>query len=70
MPHVDGKPTTENIDKWVTTFENSRKTGGCNAHLGFAVVTEAFIKDQKKGEIVARWLRRRDRAKEPMFQII
>lgn len=69
--HVDGKPTTENIDKWVTAFEESRRSGGCNAHLGFAVVLEAMIKDQKKGgEVVVRWVRRTARPNEPMFQVI
>jgi hypothetical protein len=69
--HVDGTPSTENIDKWVTAFEESRKTGGCNAHLGFAVVLEAMIKNQKKGgEVVARWVRKTARPDEPLFQVI
>lgn len=66
--HVDGTPTTDNIDKWVTAFEDSRKHGGVNAHLGFALVTEAWIVDQKDTPtVVARWLRSEVR---PLFQVI
>jgi hypothetical protein len=65
-----GKPTTENIDRYVTVFENSLKPGGCNAHLGFFTLTKCWIVDQFKGEIVAEWVRKEYRPDEPLFQVI
>ena len=52
---ADGPPSPENIARWVKGFENSRRPGGCNEHLGFAAVVSASVKDQKRGEIVATW---------------
>ncbi len=65
-----GAPTTENIDKWVTGFENSMKPGGANAHLGMDQVTHAQVIDQRTDEIVATWSRRRQRPNQPLFEVI
>jgi hypothetical protein len=68
---AEGKPTTANIDKWVDTFEESMKPGGCNAHLGFHPVLSAEILDQFNGnEVVATWTRSEDRPDEPKFQVL
>jgi hypothetical protein len=63
-----GKPTTENIDKWVTAFEASLLTH--NKHLGIFSIKSARIVRQSTGDVVAEWQRRAARPNEPMFQII
>jgi hypothetical protein len=65
-----GKPTTENIDKWVTAYEESLKSGGCNAHLGIHSVVSAKIVDQRTDTNVAYWERKLQRPNEPLFQVI
>ena len=55
--HVDGTPSPENIAVWVAAFEHSRQPGGCNAHCGYSVVTEAQVIDQKRNVVVAHWER-------------
>lgn len=51
-----GKPTSENVGRWVAGFEESMRTGP-NRHLGADTVTFARIIDQRTGEVVARWER-------------
>lgn len=51
-----GKPTTANIDKWVTQYEKSL-TDGVNKHLGPDQVTSAHVIDQRTGDTVATWTR-------------
>ena len=65
-----GAPTTANIDKWVTGFENSMKPGQPNAHLGQDQVTVAQVVDQRDGKIVAVWFRRNERKNQPLFEVI
>ena len=67
---ADGKPTTANLDKWVTAFEDSCRPGKPNAHLGTFSVTYAEIYDQKLRVVVAIWERSKQRKNEPMFQVI
>ena len=62
-----GKPTTQNLDKWVTDFEQSCLTGA-NKHLGLDPIVSATIRENS-GPTVADWIRSRDR-KEPMFQVV
>lgn len=64
-----GKPTTENIDKWVVAFEQSM-IDGPNKHLGIDQVIHAEIVDQRTGEIVAKWNRSQARHNQPKFQVI
>lgn len=64
-----GAPTAENIDKWVSGFEASMRTG-VNRHLGLDQVTEAHIVDQRNGNVVARWKRSVARPNQPAFEII
>lgn len=64
-----GRPTPENIDKYVTKFEESCKPGGCNAHLGIDPVISAEIR-YNPGAVVASWDRKTFRPNEPMFQVI
>lgn len=66
-----GRPTTKNIDKWVTQYEESCKPGGCNAHLGHDPVVSALILDQHHhNNMVSIWIRKRERPNEPLFQVI
>lgn len=67
--HGDGKPTAENIDKWVTAFEQSM-IDGVNKHLGIDQVVEAKIVHQTSSETVASWIRSEWRKNQPLFQII
>jgi hypothetical protein len=66
--HADGKPTVENIDRWVTAVENSLRTH--NKHLGIFSVVNAVIVNQFNGQTVAEWVRKKVRTDEPMFQIV
>jgi hypothetical protein len=50
-----GKPTDENLKQYVKDFEEGTKPGGPNDHLGVAHISSAEIKDEFKGEIVARY---------------
>jgi len=65
-----GKPTTENIDKWVVGYEESCGPSGCNSHLGYDPVLSIEVTDQRKGIVVATWDRKRDRPEEPLFQVL
>ena len=64
-----GMPTAANIDKWVTVFEESMRTGP-NKHLGLDQVVTAQIVDQRTGDVVATWDRSSWRKNQPMFEII
>ena len=64
-----GAPTTKNIDAWVSGFEASM-LDGVNRHLGLDQVTEAYIVDQRTGDVVARWDRKTARPDQPKFQIL
>lgn len=64
-----GKPTPENIDKWVSGFEQSM-IDGVNKHLGTDQVVYAEIVDQRTGEVVAKWKRSEFRKDQPLFQVI
>lgn len=66
----NGTPTTDNIDKWVTAFEDSLRPGKPNAHLGIFSVVTAKIINQFTGEVVATWTRKTARPNEPKFQVI
>ena len=51
-----GRPTKENLEKWVRGFEESTKPGGCNAHLGETVVWSAEIaRNRPNGKVVASY---------------
>lgn len=50
-----GKPTLENLTKYVSGFEASTQPQGCNQHLGVQKVISAFIKDQRCSTIVATY---------------
>ena len=64
---TDGKPTTQNIGKWVDAFEESCRTGA-NKHLGIDPVVSAQI-TENPGPTIAEWTRKIHKP-EPMFQII
>jgi hypothetical protein len=64
-----GRPTTQNIDKWVTAYEDSCKPGGFNDHLGHDPVVSCEIR-LNPGKVVASWVRKTVRSEEPMFQIV
>lgn len=60
VPTCHGKPSTENLAKYVEKVEASTLPGGCNDHLAKDnpfVITEAWIVDQRTKEVVARWYR-------------
>jgi len=63
-----GKPSTENIDKWVTVYEDSCKSGGCNSHLGYDPVLGVDIRFNP-GKVIASWERKTTR-QEASFQIV
>lgn len=50
-----GKPTADNLKAYVTTFEASTQSGGCNAHLGVTKVLSARIVRQSTRDIVAAY---------------
>lgn len=51
-----GKPTEENIKKWVEMYNASLEPDGVNSHVGrSAAVYGGSIKNQKTGDIVAHW---------------
>lgn len=64
-----GKPTFDNLDKWVTKFETSMLEGP-NDQLGYHPVLQAWIVDQRNGDTVASWARVTARPDEPIFQVI
>jgi hypothetical protein len=66
----DGRPSTDNLDRYVTAFEKSLRTGGSNAHLGIFLITSCRIIRQSTGKVVAEWKRSEQRKNEPMFQVI
>jgi hypothetical protein len=51
----DGKPSRENLTKWVRTLEASMRPGGVNAHLGADTIHAASVIDQTTGETVAMY---------------
>lgn len=60
-----GRPTPENLEKWVMGFAESMKPGGVNAHLCETAIywpVSAKVVHQDSGNIVARW-------KAPMFMV-
>lgn len=66
-----GRPTTANIDKWVTKYEESLSPGGANAHLGYDPVVSVEIKrNVVDGDVVATWERKNVRPNEPKFQVV
>lgn len=51
-----GRPTAENLRRYVAAFEASTEPGGCNAHLGVTKVLEADIRENEfMGAVVARY---------------
>lgn len=50
-----GKPTAENLAKYIAAFEESTHGEGCNAHLGVQKVTTASILDQDTRTVVATY---------------
>lgn len=55
-----GKPTVENLAKWVAAYEKSLLPGGVNQHLSYGAnkidkVLSASITNQRTGEVVAEW---------------
>lgn len=64
-----GKPTIDNIDKWVTVFEQSCLPGGGNAHLGLDPVLNCEICLNGSHESIAVWERKTFRKDEPLFQV-
>lgn len=59
-----GKPTNENLAKWVERFNAALKPGGVNEHLGDRCrVDSAKVVDQFSGEVKAVY-------KAPMFQLV
>jgi hypothetical protein len=45
-----GKPTLENLQKYVADAEAATQPGGVNAHLGPTKILKAWIIDQRSGE--------------------
>lgn len=66
----DGQPSTESLDRYVTSFEASLRPGGSNAHLGIFSLTSCQIVRQSSGDVVATWKRSEQRPNEPSFQVI
>jgi hypothetical protein len=63
-----GKPTTDNIDKYVRAFIDSTKLGGCNDHFSkdagyIPVPNYARIVRQADNQVMAEW-------RAPMFMAI
>lgn len=55
-----GKPTTANLEKWITAYHESLKLGGCNEHLSRSLgylptLKAAKIIRQSTGEVMAEW---------------
>ena len=65
-----GKPSTESLDRYVTSFEESLRPGECNAHLGIFSLTSCQIVHQSTGKVVATWKRSEQRKDEPAFQVV
>lgn len=55
-----GKPTAENIKRWVARLEESCRPGGVNQHLGSHKIIRASIVNQFTGNTVAAWEREPD----------
>jgi hypothetical protein len=64
-----GKPTLENLDRWIARFEKSMQPGGVNAHLGYDPVLYAKVVDQRTGEVLVEW-RRSEQRQESAFQVL
>lgn len=52
-----GKPTAENLTKYVSLHEESTRGDGCNKHLGEETVASAHIVHQPTGKVVASYVR-------------
>lgn len=52
-----GKPTAENLAKYVAGYEESTRGDGCNKHLGELKVASARIVHQPTGAVVATYVR-------------
>jgi len=51
-----GKPTPENIEKWVSGYIRSHFKGGANDHIGKTPnVSSAQIVNQKTQKVVTSW---------------
>ena len=50
-----GKPTAENVTKYVKAFEASCAPGGCNEHLGRTTVLRAKLVRQSDNTVVATY---------------
>lgn len=66
----DGRPSTESLDRYVTSFEESLRAGGSNVHLGIFSLTSCQIVRQSSGKVVATWQRSEQRKGEPSFQLV
>lgn len=56
MTHADGKPTNENLVKWVKDFEAATHPEGVNSHLGKTSVLRAQITRQSDRQILATYV--------------
>ncbi len=50
-----GKPTTENLERYIREFELSTQGEGVNKHLGATKITRARIIRQADGEVMATY---------------
>lgn len=62
-----GKPTLENLEKWITEYSRSLEIGGVNQHVSLSLgyvpyPRTAKIIRQRTGEVLASW-------KAAMFQV-
>jgi hypothetical protein len=65
---ADGKPTVENISRWVERYEASLRAGGTNAHLGIHSVVTAVVRHH--GDVVCSWSNKVNRPNAPLFQMV
>lgn len=52
-----GRPTAENLQRWVGRTEGSTSPGGCNEHLGVTIIKTAVVTRQKDSVVVATFER-------------
>lgn len=67
--HGNGKPTNDNLDKYVRDVEQST-IDGPNKHLGRIQIVSARIIDQRINEVVAMWSRSKVMPDQPKFEVI
>jgi len=53
---ADGKPTADNLKRWVESFEAATKPGGVNAHLGETKIRRAAILHNMTRQPVAEYV--------------